>query len=84
MIPDNQLARRIQSKRIGSLGVEPPAGDVGGLASHEPGHTFLYSDFDEQLSAYVSDDFKQKKTFCPQKILSIFYFFTIVFVAQII
>ena len=37
MVPDNQLAREIQSKSIWGLGAEPQMGGVGGEGPPEPG-----------------------------------------------
>ena len=37
VMPDNQLARKIQSKSIRGLGSEPPSGDIGGGVPYEPG-----------------------------------------------
>ena len=60
---DNQLVRRIWSKIVRGLGAELLAGGIGSVASDEAGglggQSFLH--FDEKISAYVPNDFKQKK-----------------------
>ena len=77
MIPDNQLARVIQSKSVWDLVADPPGkgrrglsvrdpvadppGKGRGLSPHESrdlmgAKAFLYSDFHDNIFAYVSDD----------------------------
>ena len=79
MIPDNRLARGIQSKTIRGRGAETP---VENKAPHEPEDLwerspsniiFFCSDFDEHFFAYVSGDFKHKRKFLLEKLLSTFF-----------
>ena len=74
MIPDNQLARGIQSKTVWDMGLELPVRSAGGQAPPLEGWDLggggatltykincLCSPFDGCFLAYIPDDFKPKK-----------------------